>query len=115
MKLLTKISLVYLVIMVLVLLIGSIITFETVQDEVDAEHRRYLREQLDNLVPAIEQGGSISLLESHGKAAFERSVRVTFCRISRARGPASTSTPIELVRLSKRTDPSSGICFFSQS
>jgi len=64
MRLLTKISLVYLLITALVLLIGSVITFWTVQKEIDTEHRIYLRNQLENLTSAIESGSPIALLTS---------------------------------------------------
>ncbi len=50
-------------------------------DEIDAQRVRRRRADV------------ISLPESQGKAAFERSASVTFCSTSRERGPASTSTP----------------------
>ena len=52
---------------------------------------------------------------SHGKAALERSVSVSFCSTSRERGPASTSTPHCVVTGSMRTLPSAGRSFRSVS
>ncbi len=58
----------------------------------------------------------MSCADSQGKAALEKSVRgETRFISSRALGPATISTPMELVRRSKRTEPSVGMCFLTQS
>lgn len=64
MRLLTKISLVYLFITTLVLLVGSVITFKAVQYEVDAEHRRFLNDQLKNVIDALKIGSPIGILQN---------------------------------------------------
>ena len=46
----------------------------------------------------------------NGNASRETSSRVTACRSSRDRGPASVSTPVRAVTFSIRTEPSSGAC-----
>ena len=56
---------------------------------------------------------SMSRTESQGKAAFERSARVSFANTSRERGPTRISVPYRAERLSMRT-PEAGRCSRNQ-
>lgn len=55
MRLAVKLTLYYLIISLVVFMIGGIITFYEIKDEVDAEQKRFLRERLTHMLKMIER------------------------------------------------------------
>jgi signal transduction histidine kinase len=59
MRLLTKITSLYLLITLMVFAVGGVMAYYVIKEEIDAEHRRFLRRRLDRTAELIGQGEKI--------------------------------------------------------
>ena len=59
MRLLTKITVLYLLITLMVFAVGGVIAYYVIKEEIDAEHRRFLRRRLARTAELIERGEKI--------------------------------------------------------